>query len=270
MKIRYCDTHTHLTDPAFDADRSEVINRSFESGTDLLFETACVPDTWEPALKLCRDYPGRIYAVCGIHPQDCEHATPRTMARLLQTLQDPQVRAIGEIGLDYARYTLGPAEQKTAFASILKETASAGKPIVLHCRNPFEPGADAYADMFAIMREHWTPAAGRRFSGILHCFSGTENDAKTALGMGLLLGVNGTISYPKNSALREIIKKAGSANIVLETDCPYLPPQSRRGKRNDPSNIPEICRHTSQLLGLSERETAELTLKNALEIFGAG
>ncbi|MDD4004257.1 MAG: TatD family hydrolase [Elusimicrobiaceae bacterium] len=272
MNIRYCDSHAHLCDRAFETDRDTVIARARACGTDLIFETPCVPDDWAPALELCARYPGKIYAVCGIHPQDCEQATPENLARLTELLRLPQVRGLGEIGLDYARCNQSFEEQAAALGKILRHTAGSRKPVVLHCRNPFDGSGkrNAYQEMFSVMRACWTPHFNGRFSGILHCFCGDGPDLRAALDMGLAIGVNGTISYPKNGMLRELIKSAGLNNIVLETDCPYLPPQSGRGKRNEPSKIPEICAHAAALLGVTPEQAAEATLANALEIFAPG
>lgn len=269
MQIRYCDSHAHLCDTAFDADRAAVISRAFGLGVELIFETPCVPSDWEPALALCAAHPGKVYAVCGIHPQDCDKATPENLDRLTALLANPVVRGLGEIGLDYARYNQGFELQLETLAAILRRTAEAAKPLVLHCRNPFDGTAqrNAYQEMFAVLRKHWTPHFNGRFSGILHCFSGDADDARAARDMGLLLGVNGTISYPKNSALREIIKSVGIGGCVLETDCPYLPPQAERGKRNDPSKIPVICASAAALFDLLPEKTAQATTANALEVF---
>lgn len=270
MNITLADSHAHLCDTAFDADRAAVIGRAFTLGVNLIMETPCVPADWEPALALCAQYPGKIYAVCGIHPQDCDKVTPENLARLRALLNRPEVRGLGEIGLDYAHYTEGFTRQTEALATIFRRTADLKKPVVLHCRNPLAGAAEynAYRDMFAVMKASWTPHFSGRFSGVLHCFCGDEADLKTALGMGLAIGVNGTISYKKNGALRELIKNAGLKNILLETDCPYLPPQSCRGKRNDPSKIPEICARAAEVFGVTPQAAAETALANTREVFG--
>ena len=114
----------------------------------------------------------------------------------------------------------------------------------------------------------WSYSPKRRFRGVLHCFSGTAEDAKKALAEGLALGVGGTFTYKRNGTLRDIIKSAGADNIVLETDCPYLPPEGWRGKRNDSSFIPERAVFVASYLGMSTGSLAEITNHNVSELFG--
>jgi TatD DNase family protein len=153
-------------------------------------------------------------------------------------------------------------------AGMLPLSAKYAKPVVFHTRNGRDAKAGgAYPDLAAELKRSWSFNNGKRVRGVLHCFSGTWEDAKAGLDLGLLLGVNGTFTYKNNGPLREIVKKAGPGNIVLETDCPYLPVQSMRGKRNDPSYIPEIARAVAEFLGIKLEALAEATSANASELF---
>lgn len=148
---------------------------------------------------------------------------------------------------------------------MLSLTSEVKKPIILHARKNADPGDwGAYGDLFKILKSDWRAQTG----GVMHCFSGRYEDAVKALDIGLKLGVNGIITYKKNNDLRETIKKAGVKNILFETDCPYLPPQSKRGIRNDPSNIPEIARFTADFLNMRVEEAAEITTENCRAAFG--
>jgi len=266
----YFDSHAHLTDRAFDADRAEVISRAQSAGVKYLTEIACSPDDWENALALATRYPGEIFCALGIHPQECQFGTAQHLARLESLLKSPLARAVGEMGLDYARNEHPREAQLELFHALLETARRAKKPVVLHCRNPFPGGgeADAYADAISILKPLGSFSAGK-FAGIFHCFSGNMENARAALDMGYLLGIPGTVTYPKNSLLRDVCKMAGVKNLVVETDCPYLPPQSARGKRNDPSFIPEICAALAASAGVCVEEAARATLDNALSVYSS-
>ncbi|MDR0952641.1 MAG: TatD family hydrolase, partial [Elusimicrobiota bacterium] len=136
------------------------------------------------------------------------------------------------------------------------------KPIILHCRKGAgEEDFSAYEDLFALLKN--APLNG----GIMHCFSGRYIDATRALDHGFLIGATGIIGYKKNNDLRESFKKIGLKNIVVETDCPYLPPQSKRGKRNEPANIPEIAATLAEILGEPLSRVADITTQNTTNIF---
>lgn len=261
------ETHAHLNDKAFDADRRETAERSFAAGVERLVEIACQPGEWAQGEALCEAHPGRVKCAFGAHPEYIKALSPEQLAELERFLARPCAVAVGEIGLDYW-WDIGPREQQLALMnSQLALCAGYGKPAVFHARNGKTPEQDAYADLLADLKG-WGYSPGRRFRGVLHCFSGNWENARAGLDLGLCLGVNGTFTYKKNEELREIVKKAGPGNIVLETDCPYLPPQSSRGRRNDPSFIPEIAAMVAAHLGLSNGQLADATTANAFALFG--
>lgn len=261
------ETHAHLNDKAFDPDRGEVVGRSVAAGVGKIVEIACQPSEWAQGEALCAAHPGKIACTFGAHPEYTKTLTPEQLAELRAYLARPCAAAVGEIGFDYW-WDIGPREQQLALLNAqLALCRESGKPAVFHARNGKTPEQDAYADLLAALKG-WDHAPARRFRGVLHCFSGGWDDAKAGLDLGLCLGVNGTFTYKKNDGLREIVKKAGIGNIVLETDCPYLPPQSARGKRNDPSFIPEIAAMAASFLGLSNGELADRTTANAFDLFG--
>jgi len=261
METVYSDSHAHLSDEAFSSDREAVISRAISAGVELIVEVGCEVSAWESALSLCRSRPENFVCALGLHPHNCGELNAANLAALKKLLPEPQVIAVGEIGLDYARSTFPRQKQLEVLAELLKLASSAGKPVIFHCRSSFDGKLNAYADLFASIKTCWTPPSGK-FSGILHCFSGDGADAGSAAEAGLLLGVNGTVTYPKNDGLREIFRRAGAGRLVLETDCPYLPPQSARGKRNEPSAIPEICRALAETLGIAPEAAAETSFQN--------
>lgn len=264
----YSDSHCHLLDTAFDADREAAVERAKSAGLVLLVETACRPADWEPALLFARRHQVLMRVCLGVHPQDCGDCSPAALNNLADMLRDPLAAGLGEIGLDYAYNDFPRDRQMEVFSAQLELAVKCGKPIVLHCRNSSAPQAphDAYADLFACLRAHWSPPSGERFTGILHCFNGSAEDAVRAANLGLLLGVNGSITYPKNSVLRGIAAEH-RARVVLETDCPYLPPQTCRGRRNEPSKIPEICAALAAHCGVPPADIAASSLSNCAEVF---
>ncbi len=261
------ETHSHLNDKAFDADRPAVLEKVFASGVGKIVEIACAPAEWKQGEDLCAAYPGKISCAFGAHPEYTKTLSPAVMSELDAYLTKPCAVALGEVGLDYW-WDIGTKEEQLALLEAqLPLCAKYSKPAVFHARNGKTPQQNAYADLLEALGR-WTYRTPRKFRGVLHCFSGRWADAKAGLDLGLALGVNGTFTYKKNEDLRETIKKAGMDNIVLETDCPYLPPQSARGTRNDPAHIPEIAAMVASHLGLGNAQLADKTTANAYEIFG--
>ena len=264
----YIETHSHLNNKAFDPDRAAVIDLAVERGVGRLVEIACGVKEWGPAEELCARYPGKISAAFGIHPQYAEELTPANLQTLSEYLKKDICSGLGEIGLDYFWDNTKKDAQLGLLDAQLGLSNSSGRICVFHARNGREAAADnAYRDLASELKQKWTLSVKRRSRGVLHCFSGTWDDAKAGLDLGLFLGINGTFTYKKNDSLRETVKKAGLANIVLETDCPYLPVQRLRGKRNDPSFIPEIAEAAAEYLGVKTGHLAEATSANASELF---
>jgi len=267
----FAETHAHLCDSSFDADRDAVLKAAAAAGARFVMEIACEPADWPKAAALARENPDFVYCAFGVHPQDCHALDESSLAALKEHLRLPCARALGEIGFDYARCENPPEKQRQAMQILCAAGNESGLPLVLHCRNPFSGATpDAYADLFSALKQFWTPPQGPAYSGVLHCFSGEGKDARSALDLGLALGVNGTATYPKNGPLRETLKKAGLEKLVLETDCPYLPPQSKRGKRNEPSYIPETAQALAQIFGKTTEEILSATLENSRRLFRLG
>ncbi|MBQ4494018.1 MAG: TatD family hydrolase [Elusimicrobiaceae bacterium] len=259
----FIDSHAHINDEAFDKDRKDVIEKSLLAGVKNIVEIACEEPEWQEAVDLCAKYPDVFCAVCGIHPIYASARTEEQIKKLKEFLKNPIFRAVGEIGLDYAWLNSSTEkQQQDVFEEMLGLAKEINKPVVLHCRKTNEPDDfKAYEDLFSIMKNH--DAQG----GIFHCFSARYIDAKRALDRGFLLGLNGVISYKKNNDLRDVIKKIGIEYFVLETDCPYLPPQTKRGQRNSPQNIPEIAEYLANLLNIPLETCAKITTQNAKNFF---
>lgn len=264
----FVETHSHLNDDAFNADRAAVVEKTLSSGVGKIVEIACAPAEWLQGEQLAAAYPGKIRCAFGVHPEYIKTFSTALMPELEAFMAKPCAVAMGEVGIDYWWDTGTGAEQLALLELQLPLCAKYAKPAVFHARNGKLSGQNAYADLLAALRQSWVYSSAKQFRGVLHCFSGSWEDARAGLDLGLLLGINGTFTYKNNHGLRETIKKAGLHNIVLETDCPYLPPQSARGQRNDPSFIPEIAAAVAAHLGISTTQVAATTTANAFELFG--
>lgn len=257
-----------MNDKVFDADREAVIGRAFKGGVAKIIEIACGAKEWGPAEALCAAHDGKMTAVFGIHPHYTEELSPENLKILSGFLKNKICSGIGELGLDYYWDNSKKDAQFKLLGAQLELSNGSGRVCVFHARNGKAPEADnAYLDLVLELKKKWTLNNKKRARGVLHCFSGSWADARAGLDLGLFLGVNGTFTYKKNGDLRETIKKAGLGNIVLETDCPYLPVQDMRGKRNDPSFIPEIGAAAAAFFGVRAEELAEATTVNASELF---
>lgn len=264
----YIDSHAHLNDDAFNADRAQVIQQTFAVGVERCIEIGCSPEEWQPALALAAQYPGKIYAVLGVHPEYAPLLSAEQMPALQQLLTDKNAVGIGEIGLDYTCLDIADKNlQHDILIQLLGLSKTIHKPLVLHVRRQ-EEDYSAYADTFAVLKREWHPAPNAPYTGVLHCFCARYEEAKQALDQGLLLGINGCFTYKKNEYIREAVKKAGADKIILETDCPYLSPQGKRGQRNDPSNIPLIGEFVADYLNLPVEDLARLTTRNAKLLYG--
>ena len=267
--MHFIDSHAHLCDPAFDADRDELIaTRLPQAGLAASIEIACAPDEWAPAFSLADKYPGFIGTVLGVHPEYAPRYTQAAADDLAQRLQDRRALAVGETGLDYTCLDVAPREiQHRVFVQMIELANANHKPLVLHVRRQAED-YNVYQDTFSCLKHHWHATSSTAHPGVLHCFCARYEEAKQALDSGLLLGINGCFTYKKNEYIREAVKKAGADKIILETDCPYLSPQGKRGTRNDPSNIPLIAQWVADYLNVPLQTLAEQTTQNARRLYG--
>ena len=175
---------------------------------------------------------------------------------------------MGEIGLDYTCLEKANKQtQQTLFEQMIDFADEAGLPLVLHVRRNAQDYS-VYNDTFSLLEQHWKRSTSRPYSGVLHCFCARYEEAKKALDMGMLLGINGCFTYKKNEYIREAVKKAGADKIILETDCPYLSRQGKRGTRNDPSNIALIAQFVADYLHIPVEQLAEKTTQQTSLLYG--
>lgn len=250
--MRFFDTHAHLDFPQFDGDRNLIISAmraqnvwAVNVGVDLLSS--------EASLRLSKENPC-IFAACGIHPHEAKTASQEVLSRLAELLGQGAV-ALGECGLDFYRNLSPKEDQVRVFRAQLRLAKSLDLPVILHERA-------AWPEFLAILREEGP------VRGVVHAFSGDLFRAQEALSLGLFLGIGGPLTYPKNEKLREALRRIPLSRILLETDCPYLPPQGFRGQRNDPLKVKYVAEALASLVGRPLEEVAEITFQNACKLFG--
>jgi TatD DNase family protein len=248
--VNLTDSHCHLDHEQFHEDREEVIERARAAGVECLMAigTGDGPPDLEAGIRLADRYPF-IYATVAVHPHEASKATEETFARLRELARHPKVLAIGEMGLDY-HYDFSPRQvQREVFERQLDLAAEARKPIVIHTR-------EAWADTLEVLRSRW------RGEGIMHCFTGDEEQAREALDLGFYLSFGGVLTFPKAETVRQAARIAPEDRILVETDCPYLAPVPRRGKRNEPAFIVDTARRLAEVRGIAPEAIAEQTTRN--------
>jgi TatD DNase family protein len=247
------DSHCHLDNGQFNADREAVIERALEAGVErmLVIGTGEGPPDLEVAIRLA-DAHAPIYATVGVHPHDASKASGDTYRGLAELLSHPKVLALGEVGLDY-HYDFSPRDvQRGAFIEQMGIAAGARKPIVIHTR-------EAWDDTLALLEQHWKPTG---LPGIMHCFSGSAAEAERCLALGFYLSFGGIVTFPKATELQEVARTAPADRILVETDAPFLAPVPKRGKRNEPAYVIETAQKLAALRGESLKTIAEMTTRN--------
>jgi TatD DNase family protein len=204
-----------------------------------------------------------IYATLGIHPHEARLADEAAYQKMELLARHPKIIAWGEIGLDYY-YDHSPRDtQLKVFQRQMVLAAAAKLPIVIHCR-PSEGSDNAWNDCIALMQEQWAP---KGLGGILHCFTGSWEQAKSGLDMGFLISFAGNITFPKAQQIRDAARQVPLERMLIETDSPYLAPVPHRGKRNEPAFVKETARRLGDLRGLSAEEIGQQTSNNFYNFF---
>ncbi len=255
------DSHAHLHDRAFDADRAAVLERARAAGLAAIVTVGTDRAESEAAAALARAEPD-VFAVVGFHPHDAKDWTAAERARIAALAAEESVVAIGEIGLDFYRDLSPRADQERAFRDQLSLADELGLPVVIHSR-------DAHAETAAILTA-WASGRARPDEaplGVIHCFSGDAALARRYAGLGFAISFAGPVTYPRNDALRAAAVAVPRGSIVVETDCPYLSPQSRRGRRNEPAQVVETAAFVAALRGETPSAFAVETAAASRRVF---
>jgi TatD DNase family protein len=252
------DSHAHIDFPQFAEDREAMLERARAAGvtTLLAIGSGPGPEKMDCALPYADQYEW-IYATVGVHPHEAKQVGPEHLQELARLAKHPKVIAWGEIGLDYF-YDHSPRDvQERVFREQMTLAEEAKLPIIIHCR-------DAWPDCLRLIEEAWSPTG---LGGILHCFTGTLDEARRGLDAGFMISFAGNSTYPKTQDIRDVARDIPMDRMLIETDAPFLAPQPYRGKRNEPAYVAEVARTLASVRNLSPEEVAESTAANFRRFF---
>jgi TatD DNase family protein len=247
------DTHCHLADKRFDTDRTHVLDRARVSGVTQFVEIAYGPGIWEKGFALAREH-ANIHLAVGVHPSESGRVPMEALDTLRDHARHPRVVAIGETGLDFYREHASREDQERWFLAQLGLADELGLPVVIHQRSALE-------DVMALL-EHFPPAAG----GVLHCFDQDERTVRRARALRFRLGIGGVLTYG-HAELDEAVRNAPEDMLVLETDSPYLEPEPRSLRRNEPGLLPRVVARLCELRGWTPEQAESITTRNARDLF---
>lgn len=251
------ETHGHYDDEQFDEDRERLIAEFLEKDIDKVMNVGADMQSSRNSVELAGKYP-HFYAAVGVHPSEVGDLTEDDMQALKQmTLENPKVKAIGEIGLDYHFDDDPPRDvQKKWFIRQLELAQELGMPIIIHSR-------DAASDTMEILKD----MDGGRNGGVIHCYSYSREQAREYIKMGFHIGVGGVVTFKNSRRLQEVVEDIPLEKIVLETDSPYMAPVPFRGTRNSALNIPYIAEKIAEIKGVPVQKVYDQTYANALKMY---
>ena len=247
------DTHAHLDDHAFDADRRELIASLPGQGIGLLMNPGCSFESSRNAIALAEEY-DFIYAAVGSHPDVADEVDDALIAEYRELCKHPKVKAIGEIGLDYHYEDIPRDIQKRAFRLQMELAAELDLPVIVHEREAHEDGLKI-VDEFPTVK------------GVFHCYSGSLEMAKELVRRGWYIGFTGVLTFKNARKALEVAAGIPRDRIVIETDCPYMAPVPFRGKRNDPGKVLYMAGKLGEIWGVSTEEAARITLENGKRLY---
>lgn len=255
--MKLFDTHTHINDERFDADRDEVIARMREAGVDLAIVIGCAADPIDSfELADAHDF---LYASAGVHPHEASEWSVERAALIRKYMGYKKAVAVGEIGLDY-HYDLSPRDmQRRAFIEQLDIACDTGKPVILHVR-------DAHGEATDILTERYK--RGALPPGVMHCYTGSWESAKQYMKMGLYISLAGAVTFKNAPKVWEVARNMPIDRLLIETDCPYLAPTPMRGKRNEPAFVKITAEKIAELRGERSEDVALATYENGRRLFG--
>lgn len=255
--MRFADSHCHLTDEKFDVDRDAMLQRARAVGVSCFIVIGANGDFQhnEKAVTLAREHED-VFAVIGVHPHDAKTISDETYARLRILAQHPKVVGIGETGLDFYYDNSPREEQRSHFRAFIRLARELTLPLSMHVR-------DAYPEAAQTLREEW----GAQVEGVMHCFTGSVEEAKMLLDLGLFLSLSGIVTFKSAEELREVARFAPLDRLLIETDCPLLAPVPYRGKRNEPAYVTQVGKAVAEARGIALAEVAEATRRNTERLF---
>ena len=248
------DTHAHMDDRAFDADREELLSALPGQGIGLVMNPGCSLESSRNTVKLAQRY-DYIYAAVGSHPDVADEVNEAVLEEYRKLCKlNPKVKAIGEIGLDYHYEDIPRELQLKAFRAQMALAAELGLPAIVHER-------DAHEDGMKVVEEF------PNVTGVFHCYSGSAEMAKELVKRGWYIGFTGVLTFKNARKAVEVASSIPLDRIVLETDCPYLSPEPFRGKRNDPGKLYRMAERLADIRGLTVEEIHAITMENGKKLY---
>ena len=248
------DTHAHLDDRAFDVDRETLLTQLPIEGVGLVMNPGCSRASSLAAIDLAKKY-DYIYAAVGSHPDAADEVNEEVLQQYhALCLENPKVKAIGEIGLDYHYEGIPRDVQKKAFRAQMALAQELGLPVIVHEREAHEDGMKIVEEFPGV-------------SGVFHCYSGSLEMAKWLIGRGWYIGFGGVLTFKNARKALEVAESIPIERIVLETDCPYMAPEPFRGRRNDPGKLYRVAEKLAELRGLTVAEIQAITTENGKTLY---
>lgn len=254
--MKLIDTHTHLYVEDFKQDIDAVIERAIAEGVEKFYLPAIDDSENEALLSLEKKFPGKMFAMAGLHPCSVKENFKDELDKIQKQLSQRDFAAIGETGLDFYWDKTFSRQQYESLHTHAGWAIEYKKPLVLHTRNAMQEAID-------VVKQY----KGKNLFGIFHCFSGNLQNAKEITEAGFLLGIGGVLTF-KNSGISDVIKEIDLKYLVLETDAPYLAPVPFRGKRNESSYLKFVVQKLALIKNISPEEIARQTTENAEKVFG--
>ncbi|MDF1497755.1 MAG: TatD family hydrolase [Patescibacteria group bacterium] len=255
------DTHAHIDFKEYNKDREEVIKRFFNNGGEKMINVGCDLQSSKRSYKLAKNNEN-IFASAGIHPHDADSVNKNSLKIIEEIAMHYKTIAIGEIGLDFFKGTTSREKQIEAFRLQIELADNHNMPVIIHCR-------DAHNDLIDILKEYKTS----NWKGVIHCFTASWEIAKEYINLGFYIGFTGIITYYKDEfnnkpEIFKVINNIPLDRILIETDCPYLSPIPKRGKRNEPLYVKHVAEKIAHIKKISFEEVKNITSKNAKKLFG--
>ena len=248
------DTHAHLDDRAYDADRTQLLESLPGQGLELVMNPGCSLESSRNASAMATQYP-YLYAAVGSHPDAADEVNEDVLEEYRKLCKlNPKIKAIGEIGLDYHYEDIPRELQLKAFRAQMALAAELDLPVIVHER-------DAHEDGMAVVREFPT------VKGVFHCYSGSAEMARQLVDLGWYIGFTGVLTFKNARKAIEVAASVPLDRIVLETDCPYMSPEPFRGKRNDPGKLYRMAEKLAEIRDLPLEEIHRITTENGKRLY---
>ena len=248
------DTHAHMDDRAFDVDRAELLSSLPEQGIQLLMNPGCSLESSRNASRLAQEY-DYIYAAVGSHPDVADEVNQAVLEEYrMLCKQNPKIKAIGEIGLDYHYEDIPREIQLKAFRMQMELARELGLPAIVHEREAHEDGMKVVDEFPEV-------------TGVFHCYSGSAEMAKELIKRGWYIGFTGVLTFKNARKAIEVASAIPLDRLVLETDCPYIAPEPFRGKRNDPGKLYRMAEKLVEIKGMTVEEIHAITVENGKRLY---